>query len=159
MPDPASLVALGLAGLFVAAFLAGSVLPFSSEVVLAGVITLGASPISAVVVATAGNVLGALTVYAVGRLLTGRRCRAGGLTDSLIRRISNEDPRRLARARTRLERWGPVALLLAWVPIIGDVLALAAGMLALPLLPATLYITAGKAARYAALAAAMGSLS
>jgi len=153
MPDPASLTELGLAGLFVAAFLAGSIVPFSSEVVLVGVLALGSPAAPTVVVATLGNVLGALTLYGMGRLVTIRRPGQRTLTDRLLTRLAQEDPARLERARARLEKWGPVALLAAWVPVVGDALVLTAGLLALPLAPVTLYTTVGKAARYAVLAA------
>ncbi len=152
MPDPVSLTELGLAGLFIAAFLAGSILPFSSEVVLVGVLALGASTGPAVVVATVGNVLGALTLYGMGRLVSIRRPGRRTFADRVLTRFTAADPGRLAQARTRIEKWGPVALLGAWVPFVGDGLVLAAGLLTLPLAPVTFYATVGKAARYLALA-------
>jgi membrane protein YqaA with SNARE-associated domain len=152
VPDPASLAQYGLVGLFLAAFLAGSILPFSSEVVLVAVLAVGVPTWSAVAVATVGNVLGALTLYAMGRLVASRPS-GRGLSDRLLTRLTSADPTRLKRARERLEKWGPVILLAAWIPIVGDVLVLAAGLLALPIVPVTVYTSIGKAARYAALAA------
>jgi membrane protein YqaA with SNARE-associated domain len=155
VPDPASLTELGLAGLFIAAFLAGSILPFSSEVVLVGVLALGTSTGSAVAVATVGNVVGALTLYGMGRLAAVRRRGERTLTNRVLFRLTSEDPARLSRASKRIEKWGPVALLAAWVPFVGDALVLTAGLLALPLAPVTVYVTVGKAARYLALAAGL----
>ena len=63
VPD---LVQLGLLGLFLASFLAGSVLPFPSEGVLAALVGQGQSVGLVVGVATAGNVLGAITLYGMG---------------------------------------------------------------------------------------------
>ncbi len=157
MPDPASLIELGLVGLFVAAFLAGSILPFASEAVLVGVLMLGASAGAAVSVATLGNVLGALTLYAMGRLVTARRDRPPGPADRLLSRLVGTEPAGLERAEERLRRFGPVALLAAWVPVLGDALVLAAGLFALPIAPVTSYIALGKAARYLALAGAVAA--
>ena len=152
MPDPETLTQYGLVGLFFAAFLAGSILPFSSEVVLVGVLAVGVSAWSAVAVATAGNVLGGLSLYGMGRLVVVRP-RGNRLADRLLARFTTEDPRRLSRAQARLKRWGPVVLLAAWIPIVGDVLVLAAGLLELPVAPVALYTAIGKAARYVVLAA------
>lgn len=158
MSDPASLTELGLAGLFFAAFLAGSVLPVSSEPVLVGVLSLGVSSGWAVTVATIGNVLGALTLYAMGRMVAARKQHGRGVTDRLLTRFTSEDPARLNRARERLGRWGPIALLAAWIPVLGDALVLGAGLLELPLVPVTIYSTIGKAARYLVVAAAFSAL-
>ena len=143
------LVALGLWGVFFSAFLAGSIIPFASEAVLAGVLVLGASSSVGVAVATAGNVLGALTVYGLGRLAA----RSKRLDEGLLERWRvKEDPEKLATARQRVERWGSPILLLAWPPVLGDVLVLAAGLLRLSALPVVLFLTAGKGARYGVVA-------
>ena len=63
-----SLSEWGYAGLFIAAFLAGSILPFSSEVVLGLLLVAGYSTWGCVVSATAGNWLGGITCYYIGRL-------------------------------------------------------------------------------------------
>ena len=57
---------LGYFGLFVAAFLASTILPLSSEVVLSALLLSGLSPVALVSIATTGNVLGSLTNYALG---------------------------------------------------------------------------------------------
>lgn len=147
MPDPETLAQLGLIGLFLAALLAGSVLPFPSEVVLGLVLHGGASPGAAVAVATAGNVAGAVTAYAIGRAIA----RGTALGERLRARFA-EDPERLARARARVERWGAAALLLSWVPVVGDALVLAAGLSGLPLGRFLAAVTAGKLGRYALVA-------
>ena len=63
----ALLTGLGLVGLFLAGFLAGSAFPFPSEPVLVGLLHAGASPVLAVGAATLGNVAGAITIFAIGR--------------------------------------------------------------------------------------------
>ena len=134
----------GLAGLALASFLAGGPLPFPSELTLVALLQAGAQPLLCVLVATLGNVLGALTVFAIGAGIA----RGGRLGERLAARHP-EDPDRLARARQSLERWGSPLLALAWVPVVGDVLVLAAGLARVRLLPALLWISLGKAARYA----------
>ena len=124
----------GLAALFAAAFVSATVLPANSEIVLLAV--LQAHPeraFAAVALATLGNTLGGLTTYGIGRLVPQRA------------RIA---PRVLAAVR----RFGALALLAAWVPIVGDALCAAAGWLRVPLAPALLAMAAGKFARYVAVA-------
>jgi membrane protein YqaA with SNARE-associated domain len=119
-----------LAALFVVAFVSATILPANSEVVLVAV--LSAHPgrqMEAIAIATIGNTLGGLTTYALGRLLPRRAQPA---------------PRVLARVR----RHGAWALLLSWLPLVGDALCAAAGWLRVPLLAATIAIAAGKLARY-----------
>jgi membrane protein YqaA with SNARE-associated domain len=138
-----TLAVLGLFGLFLAAFVAGGVLPFPSEVVLLTLLEAGASPTACVIAATAGNVLGALTLYAIGRGIA----RGGKLAERFEARYAG-DSEALAKTRERLDRWGPPALILAWVPLVGDLIPLAAGMARLPLGWVTLWVTLGKAGRY-----------
>ena len=119
-----------LAALFLAAFASASVLPANSEVVLVAV--LKAHPdraLAALALATIGNTLGGLTTYGIGRLL----------------------PQRAAvspRALDLMRRHGAWALLLAWVPIIGDALCVAAGWLRVAAIAATIAMAVGKLARY-----------
>ncbi|RMG18137.1 MAG: DedA family protein [Planctomycetota bacterium] len=148
MPD---LVALGPAGLFCAAFLAGSVLPFPSEGVLCALLRRGFDPFLGVAVASAGNVLGALTLYGMGWGLQ------RGLLRGWLRRRLERDPGRLDAARRRLERWGLGGLLLAWVPGVGDAFVLGAGLAGSPIVPFLALVTVGKTARYALLAWTLGS--
>ena len=61
------------------------------------------------------------------------------------------------RALARIRRWGSPLLLLSWLPLVGDPLCVAAGWAGVRLLPATLFITLGKGARYAALILAVPS--
>jgi membrane protein YqaA with SNARE-associated domain len=123
--------ALGLGGLFASAFVSATLLPGSSEAVLAAVVAADRSlGWTAVAVATIGNTLGGLTSYAIGRLIPGQA----------------RDSRALAFAR----RYGTPVLLLSWVPLIGDALCVASGWLRHRLLPATIAIAAGKLVRYVA---------
>ena len=58
----------GYAGLFLSAFIAGSVLPFSSELVMMMLVQMGLSPVWCVVAASVGNTLGGMTCYWIGHL-------------------------------------------------------------------------------------------
>jgi membrane protein YqaA with SNARE-associated domain len=130
---------LSLWALFLSAFVSSTVLPGNSEIVLAAVLKGGgASATAAVAVATLGNTLGGMTTYGIGRLLPSRL------------------PENAALARVR--RFGPAALLLSWVPFIGDALCAAAGWLKLPIAACTAAMAVGKLARYAALAHALALL-
>lgn len=139
MPD---FVSLGLLGLFIAAFLAGSVLPFPSEGVLAALVGQGHTVGFVVVVATLGNVLGAVTLYGMGWGL-----ERGLLRSRLLRRLA-DDPQRLEHAYERIGRWGAWGLLLAWVPIVGDTFVLGAGLVRIRFGLFLLLVTLGKGGRY-----------
>lgn len=126
---------LAYVGLFVWSFLAATVLPLSSEVALALLIRERGSVPLPIVVATAGNFLGSCTTYWLGRraaLALARRPPARG-----------EE-----RAGRLLRRWGGPALLLSWVPVVGDALVALAGATALPFGQFALWTICGKALRY-----------
>lgn len=125
-----------LAGLFASSFLSATILPGNSEIVLGALIAGAPSMLwPAIGVATLGNTLGGMTSYGLGRVIP-----AGG-----GERLA---PRAVALAR----RYGVAALLLSWVPVIGDALCIASGWLRHDWRLATLAIAAGKFARYAVLA-------
>ena len=124
---------------------AGSVLPAPSETVLAALVYGGVDPGLAVVVATGGNVLGATTLYLLGRW--GARGGGGPVGRWVQRRREREGPR-LERAQARLATWGAPALVLAWLPLVGDVLVLTAGLVGVPWGPFVGFVTLGKGLRY-----------
>lgn len=134
-------VELGYLGLFLAALLAATVLPLSSEVVLGGLLLGGGSPVTLVAVATAGNVLGSLINYGLGYWAS------LGLLKKWLR-LSDAD---YARAEQRFNRFGLLALCFAWVPVIGDPLTVLAGVLRIRLLWFVLLVTLGKGLRYVVL--------
>lgn len=124
-----------LAALGASAFLAATVLPGGSEAVFAGLVALRPElgP-AALAIATLANTGGGMTSYVLGRLLPRK-----------------EVPPRLALVR----RWGSASLLLSWVPLLGDALCAAAGMLRLPWLACLGWMALGKGLRYAAIAWAL----
>ena len=131
-----------LAGLFLAAFLAATVLPAQSEAVFLGLLYLGRTePLLLLVVASVGNTLGSIANWALGRAATSLRGR----------RWFPVSEKQLAAAERWFAKYGPISLLLSWVPFIGDPLTVAAGMLRVPFLTFLLIVGAAKTARYAVL--------
>lgn len=121
----------GLFGLFAAAFIAATVLPLSSELVLLGFLKF--HPQAAFValgVATLGNTLGGMTSYAIGRFIP--------------------RPRRLDQLE-RVRRFGAPIVALAWLPVVGDALCVAAGWLRLNWIAVAMFQAIGRLARYAAI--------
>jgi membrane protein YqaA with SNARE-associated domain len=139
----------GYVGLFLSALLAATVLPFSSEAVLVGMDVSGhfAAPVL-FAVATAGNTLGSVVNWALGRYCLRWRDR----------RWFPVKPRDLDRASRLFNRWGVVSLLFAWLPVVGDPLTLLAGVLRTPFLVMLPLVALGKAARYAVLLGLVGWL-
>ncbi len=125
-----------LGGLFASAALSSSILPGGSEVVFVYLLSQERHATGILLgVATLGNTLGAMTSWLIGRALPEKRFQRPGLKRAL--------------ALTR--RYGLLALLFSWLPIIGDAFCVAAGWLRIAWLPALISISAGKCARYAAL--------
>lgn len=132
------------AALFLAAFIAATLLPAQSEAVLAGLLVAGNHPALALIfVAGVGNVLGSLVNYVLGRA-------ALRFQD---RRWFPASPASLARASAWYARYGRWSLLLSWAPIIGDPLTVAAGIMREPLWSFLALVTIAKFGRYAILAA------
>lgn len=128
----------GHIGLFIAAFLAATILPLSSEIVLSGLLLSGLSPLTLVTTATFGNVLGSLTNYALGFW-------AGSVVVKKWLRMSEND---FMRAEQRFKKYGMFSLFFAWVPIIGDPLTVMAGVLRVNLMWFLILVTVGKFLRY-----------
>lgn len=127
----------GLIGLFVGSFLAATVVPFSADVLLVGMLVAGANPLATIVVATAGNWLGGITSYGIGR---------AGKWEWIERlHVSRES---LERQKARIDRFGAPIALLTWVPFVGDVFAVALGFYRVKFLPAILWMLVGKGARF-----------
>jgi len=129
---------LGHIGLFISAFLAATILPLSSEIVMSALLLNGLSPTTLVIIATTGNVLGSLTNYALGY----------GASLVVVKkwlRMSEDD---FVRAEQRFVKYGMFSLCFAWVPIIGDPLTVMAGVLRVRLKWFLILVTAGKFLRY-----------
>ena len=139
-----------LIGLFLAAFLAATLIPAQSEAVLTALLVSGKhTPALLVTVASLGNVLGSVVNWWIGR----------GVERFRDKRWFPASPQALERAQRSYARYGYWSLLLAWTPIIGDPLTLAAGIMREPLWRFLVLVTIGKAGRYIVLAASVSALS
>jgi membrane protein YqaA with SNARE-associated domain len=136
---------LGLWGLFLASFLAATVLPFSSEVLLAAMALGPWSTLGLWAAASVGNTLGGMSSYGLGRL---------GDAASIARWLRT-DPLKAQRWQDRLRRFGAWGALLTWLPFIGDPIAIALGLGRTPALATAVLMFVGKAARYGILLVAL----
>jgi len=136
---------LGLLGLFIGCLLAATIIPFSSEALLAGALLLDYSPWTVILVATLGNTIGGMTCYLLGWL-----CKW-----SWIERFLKVKEETLAKASQKVEKYGCFAALFAWLPVIGDVIALALGLMRTRVVPTTVLMFVGKGLRYMAVAGLM----
>ena len=129
-----------LGGLFVTSFLAATVLPMSSEAVLAGVsLSTTTDKLLLLLVATTANTLGSILNWSLGRW--GARFRD--------RPWFPVKPATYDKAADRFRRWGTWSLLLSWIPVVGDPLTLIAGAAGVRFLAFVVLVAIGKAARYA----------
>lgn len=136
--------------LFLSALVAATVLPMQSEAVLVGLLLAGQQPAwLLLLVATAGNVLGSVVNWWLGR----------GIECFRERRWFPASPEALDRAAGWYRRHGRWSLLLSWVPIIGDPLTVIAGVLREPLPSFLLLVTLAKGGRYLLLAIGTTALS
>ncbi len=132
----------GLPTLFLCSLLAATLLPLGSEWLLIALILQGLPSTQIVAVATLGNVLGAFITYGIGIWGSG----------FFMRKLLGVDKKQTARAIELYQRYGAVSLLFAWLPIIGDPLCLAAGILRLQPLFFLFFVFWGKLGRYAFIA-------
>ena len=139
---PADIAAL--AGMFTSALLAGSILPAQSEIVLAALLLAGEHPAwLLVLVATLGNVGGAVLNYALGRAADRFRHR----------RWFPLSATGWDRNAAWFNRWGVGTLLLSWLPVVGDGFTVLAGAARTPFPLFLALVTLAKGGRYLVLAA------
>ena len=127
----------GYAGLFLSAFVAGSILPFSSETVLVVLLRMGLDPVGLLASATLGNTLGGMTCYWIGTL---------GKTEWITR--LGVSTRQLARARKFLSGRGALMAFFAFLPTIGEAIAIVLGLMRSNVWLTGSAMLAGKTLRY-----------
>ena len=130
-------------GLFMAALLAATIVPMQSEAVLTGLLLTGDYPaVWLLAVASCGNILGAALNWWLGRFIERFRHRSWfPVTDQ-----------RLNQAQRWYQRYGKWSLLLSWMPLIGDPLTVAAGVMREPFPVFLLIAGSAKILRYLVLA-------
>ena len=134
----------GYIGMFISAFLAGTVLPFSSEAVLLACVGLGLDPVWSTIATTSGNALGGITCYWIGHL--------GKM--EWIEKYLKVDKKQMDRAERFIRGRGSWMALFSFLPVIGDAILIVLGWMRANVWIVTLSMTLGKLARYAILVAA-----
>jgi membrane protein YqaA with SNARE-associated domain len=134
----------GLSTVFVVSFVSATLLPMGSEPAVFGLVKLNAALFwPAVLVATAGNTLGGAVSYGMGYG-----------AERAYEKIRHRRPAEV-KALRMLERFGPPACLLSWLPVVGDPLCAVAGWLRLAFWPCVFYMAIGKFLRYVTMTAAL----
>lgn len=132
------LIDWGYLGLFLSALIAGSILPFSSELVLVALVKLGLSPALCVLSTALGNTVGGMTCYYIGRL---------GRTD-WIEKYLRVKPEKVERMQRFLQGKGALMAFFVFLPIVGEVIAIALGLMRSNVWITTLSMFTGKLLRY-----------
>ena len=111
------LESLGLLGLFIGTFLAATILPFSSDALYIAVLAATKDPIGCLAVGTVGNWLGSVVTYWMGWIVRWE----------WIEKWFKVKRETLEKQKVKIDKYGVWLALLAWIPIIGDVIAIALG--------------------------------
>ena len=133
------LINYGPWGMFIAAFLAGSILPFSSETVMIALLAVGVNPWTLLLYASIGNSLGGITCYYIGCLTTPEK----------VQHVFRIKPQNMERARKLVERWGPLMGLFCWLPFLGDAILVTLGIMRSNPLLTNMMMILGRTLRYA----------
>lgn len=128
----------GYLGLFLASFLSATVLPFSSEAVLAAMLVGGADPIVAVGTATLGNWLGGMSSYGLGYL---------GKWHWLEKYFGVKETK-LKEWKPKIDRYGSFFAILSFLPFVGDVISIALGYFRAQFWLTAFWMFLGKLGRY-----------
>lgn len=133
----------GLSTVFIVSLISATLVPLGSEPAVFGLVKLNAQMFwPAIFVATAGNTIGGAISWWMGY---GVEKAYEHLTHKTVEH----------RVLGWLQRFGPKACLLSWLPAVGDPLCAVAGWLKLPFWPCVLYMSIGKFARYLTMTAAL----
>lgn len=133
-----NLIEYGYIGLFLACFIAATVVPMSSEVVFIGLLLAGANPIISTIVATAGNTLGGMTGYLLG---------FWGKWEWIERyfRVKEES---LQKWSGTVKKYGSIMAFFSWLPGIGDFIPVLLGLMRTSGYSVFTFMLLGKASRY-----------
>jgi membrane protein YqaA with SNARE-associated domain len=129
---------LGLFGLFLGCVLSATIVPFSSEALVSGASLLGYNVWVVVIVASIGNTLGGMISFGMGWL-----CKWEWLEKYF--RVKRE---KIEKAHKKVEHYGYIAALFAWLPIVGDLIAIAMGFIRMNPYITTGLMFVGKFVRY-----------
>jgi membrane protein YqaA with SNARE-associated domain len=140
------LLTYGYPGLFFASFLASTILPFGSEGVVILLVSQKFNVLAVVMVASVGNFFVACTSYYIG--LKGR---------DIVNKYLKIAPDDIEKAERYFLKYGSFVLLFTWVPLIGDAITVAGGLLRLKFWIFSVFVFTGKFLRYMAVAYLAGS--
>lgn len=128
----------GYIGLFIASFLAATIIPFSSELVLSILIANNYDLTTSLIVASIGNWMGGLSSYLIGRL---------GSWDTIEKylRVKRD---KILLWKKKIDSWGGLLAFLCWLPFVGDPIAIALGFFRTNILTVAIFMLAGKFVRY-----------
>jgi membrane protein YqaA with SNARE-associated domain len=129
---------LGLWGMGLSAFLAATLLPLSSELVLSSLIITGENLTVLLIIATMANVCGSAVNYGLGRWGA----------DTVLDKWLHLSSQQKNKAEQQFQLYGKWCLLFAWLPIIGDPLTFIAGLLRVNVILFLILVTLGKFSRY-----------
>jgi len=143
----------GLSTVFLISFISATLLPLGSEPAVFGLVKLNPDLFwAAIFVATAGNTLGGMLSWWMGygthRAVDIVRKHKAEIESEVQAPSTNMNEKMHKRALEWLEKLGPKACLLSWLPGVGDPLCAVAGWLKMPLLPCAIYMAIGKFLRY-----------
>jgi len=128
----------GYIGLFIASFLAATIIPFSSELVLSILIANNYDLTTSLIVASIGNWMGGLSSYLIGRL---------GSWDTIEKylRVKRD---KILLWKKKIDSWGGLLAFLCWLPVVGDPIAIALGFFRTNILTVAIFMLVGKFVRY-----------
>jgi membrane protein YqaA with SNARE-associated domain len=133
-----SLIKLGYLGLFLSSFLASTIIPLSSDIVLSALIALKFDVWTCIIVATVGNFLGGLTTYGLGYLGKWK----------WIEKYFKKSKKDIEKFQHKIKKAGIIAAAFAWLPFVGDLIALALGFLRFKPVPVFIMMFIGRLCRF-----------
>lgn len=132
----------GYWGMGILAFLSGSIVPITSEVLLVLFLSLGLNAVALTLVATLGNTLGGVTCFFLGMLANKER----------VVKMFKLTPRRMQRADRIIQKYGYWAALISFVPVLGETLLVLLGIMRVSWWKVAIVMAVGKLIRYSFIA-------
>ena len=133
---------MGQVALFIASFLAATVIPFSSTPVLVALILKGESPVLCTMVAGVGNTLGGMTCYGLGYWAKW----------DWIEKYAKIKKSQVIKTQMHIEKWKSLIAMLTWLPLVGDPLAIGLGLFRVHWFSTMGFMMLGKTIRYGVVA-------
>lgn len=129
---------LGYFGLFIASFLASTVVPFSSEALLGTMIYYKYDAVWCIAVATFGNTFGSITSYFLGYIGNWK----------MLEKYFGVKKEKIEKFHAKIKNKGSIIALLTWLPIVGDLISVALGFMRVNFKSVLFFTFVGKLFRY-----------